>query len=331
MKRFLTFSCLVLVALFAIYFLSKTRVHPSNEMEKTVGDNLAASRRLQSSQTVSGTSQIQQPPLNLSASVTDVPVSVQDYLRRKMADPQYDWKQPINFYGRVVDENGEPVAGASADFVWTDISPNGSSEAHTTSDSVGFFSLLNGAGKRLQVTVSKQGYYTPKGEKLSSFEYANPGDGLFKPDQGNPRVFHLRKKDGGADLVRQEKEITVGVGKVASLQLDRQTELQVELLTNAPMYAKQWAAHVTIVNGGIQPALDEFPFEAPLEGYQTEMNLDRDTPKPPTWMSLYQGGQFYVKTKTGYGRMELRMISGKTFMLVSIILNTTGSQNLEPK
>jgi len=97
------------------------------------------------------------------------------------------------------------------------------------------------------------------------------------------------------------------------------------------MSARQWAAQVRIVNGGIQPALDEFPFEAPLEGYETELDLGIDTPKPPTWMSLYQGGQFYIKTATGYGRIELRMISGKSFMRVTTFLNPTGSRDLEPK
>ena len=50
------------------------------------------------------------------------------YVQNVLADPQYDWKQPINFYGKVVDENNQPVEGASADFSWTDLSPNGTSK-----------------------------------------------------------------------------------------------------------------------------------------------------------------------------------------------------------
>ena len=41
-----------------------------------------------------------------------VPLS-EDFLRYRehvRADPAYDWKQPISFYGKVVDENNQPVA-----------------------------------------------------------------------------------------------------------------------------------------------------------------------------------------------------------------------------
>jgi hypothetical protein len=47
--------------------------------------------------------------------------------------------------------------------------------------------------------------------------------------------------------------------------------------------------------------------------------------------TLYQGGQFYVKTVKGYGRIELKLIPGKSFMGVATFLNPTGSRNLESK
>jgi hypothetical protein len=332
MKRFLIFLCLALAAVTAIYFFSKTQTAaPTNHVEKITVDASGINPLSQASQTNPVMPRSQQSSQPSPVQTNNDSISVQGYIQKKMADPQYDGKQPINFYGRVVDESNEPVAGASVDFQWTDLSPNGSSEAHMISDSVGFFSLLDKTGKRLLISVHKDGYYTT-GSAFGSFEYANPGDGLFKPDQGNPVVFQLRKKGEGAELISKNAEITVGIGKITSLPLDDQTVLQVELLTNAQMSAKQWAAHVNIVNGGIQLALEEFPFEAPLDGYQSDMELTLDTPKPPTWGgTLYQGGQFYVKTATGYGRIQLKTISGKTFMLVEAFLNPTGSRNLEPQ
>ncbi len=130
-----------------------------------------------------------------------IPVSstVQEYTRNRIADQQHDWKQPINFFGRVVDESDHSVPGAVAHFKWTDLSENGTSESSTESDSAGLFSLLGRKGKRMSVTVAKDGYYTPLSERMSSYEYANPAEGLFWPDlcQSNwSSIFSERRGPG---------------------------------------------------------------------------------------------------------------------------------------
>ncbi len=256
-------------------------------------------------------------------------LSVSDFYKLGRIDRKLEWKMPINFWGLVLDERNQPIAGAGIHFIWNDTSKDGTSEVDAQSDDGGLFSLVNRRGKMLSVSVGKDGYYGTLSAR-QHFEYAQP-EIRFNPDPNNPVIFHLRKKSEGAVLLSKNTELTVGLGRVASLSLDEQTVLKIELLTNAPMSAKQWAAHISIVNGGIQPALEEFPFEAPLDGYETDLELNLDSPKPPAWMSLYQGGQFYVKTAAGYGRLELKTISGKTFMEVSALLNPTGSRNLEPK
>src|SRR5262249_33218819 len=135
--------------------------------------------------------------------VEGVPISqsVVDYTRNSMADPQYDWKQPINFYGKVVDENDVPVPDVSVNFTWNDLSPTGTSHASATSDENGLFSLTGQHGKRLSVTASKPGYYSAGDARAASFEYANPADGLFTPDPNNPVLLHLRKRGVGVDLI----------------------------------------------------------------------------------------------------------------------------------
>jgi hypothetical protein len=199
------------------------------------------------------------------------------------------------------------------------------------SDVDGSFSLLNRSGKLLSVRVSKAGYYSTA-DASQAFEYANPEEkSFFIPDARKPVVFHLRKRGEGADLTRKVTEMTVAVGKVLSVRLDEQAELQVEVLRNGPAHPNQWAARVKIVNGGIQPALDEFPFQAPLEGYVSQLELTADSPKPPNWMSLYQGGEFYFRTPTGYGRIELQMIARRASMRATVLLNPSGSRNLEPR
>src|SRR5437867_4251098 len=96
------------------------------------------------------------------ASRSPVSEGVQLYVQNKMADSQYDWKQPINFYGKVVDESNQPVGGATVNFGWNDLSEQGRSTGQATSDAAGLFSLVNHSGKRLIVAVKKEGYYTSR-------------------------------------------------------------------------------------------------------------------------------------------------------------------------
>ena len=58
---------------------------------------------------------------------------------------------PISFYGKVVDEDGQPVSGATASFIWTDMSAKGTSTVESVSDQQGLFLLDAVQGKRLQV------------------------------------------------------------------------------------------------------------------------------------------------------------------------------------
>src|SRR6266404_3714259 len=80
--------------------------------------------------------------------------------RRDAEDSTWEWKIPISFYGKAIDERGQPMPGADVHFQWTTLSGKGTSEADTKSDDKGLFSLNNVQGKRLLVRVTKPGYYS---------------------------------------------------------------------------------------------------------------------------------------------------------------------------
>jgi hypothetical protein len=98
--------------------------------------------------------------------------------RKLKADPQYEWKTPIEFYGKVVDQDGKPVGGAIADVIWTDMSAKGSSQMEVTSDADGLFSITGIRGKGMTVQVNKDGYYRQLTDTKSIFEYASKGSGI---------------------------------------------------------------------------------------------------------------------------------------------------------
>ncbi len=57
-------------------------------------------------------------------------------------DPKFEWKMPINFYGKIIDQSNQPVGGVEIVFQWTDLSDNGTTEQTVLSSADGRFSLI---------------------------------------------------------------------------------------------------------------------------------------------------------------------------------------------
>jgi len=279
------------------------------------------------------------------SSAASIPGDVREYVRQLSIDPLYDWKQPINFYGKVIDENGEPVAGATVHFRWNDLSPEGTSDGRATSDRIGLFSLVDRRGKGLTVTVSKEGYYTPLGARRS-FEYANPADGLFVPDRSNPVVFHLRRKGTGTDLVTSAYGMKSYLGVPMPLH---EVPVQFDLLERKagpggslrlsqakPAYenwklATEWMFRMEIPDGGFIEHSDEFPFEAPASGYQPVVEY-RFQVGQTNWTTVLRR-KYYVKfgKPSRYGWLDLETMIMMPGARLTYAVNPDGSRYLEPK
>lgn len=275
--------------------------------------------------------------------VEGLPISqdVVDYVQKSGADPEYDWKQPINFYGKVLDENNQPVEGASVDFKWTDLSPNGTSEYHATSDSSGLFSMVNQTGKRLSVTASKPGFYSAADARLASFEYANPADGLFAPDPNNPVVFHLRKKGEAAQLIHGLKLFGSREGTLsyvdlttAKAALSPPGDLTVQCTRSERNADKKfdWTFTLGVPGGGLIETTDEFMFLAPDGGYHPSFQINHRI-NDPDWTGQ-EKHKFFVKSQDGqhYARLVITIMpdySQNAAYDLEWYLNPNGSPNLE--
>jgi hypothetical protein len=111
------------------------------------------------------------------------------------ADPDFQWKMIIDFYGRVIDQTGAPIKEARVHYKWTSLMgvmrPDGDPEADTTTDDDGRFKIGSMYGKRLIVQVSKE-LYEPTKKSSGAYEYAAFQDELFHvPDAGHPVEFVL--------------------------------------------------------------------------------------------------------------------------------------------
>ncbi len=268
--------------------------------------------------------------------------AIKVYVARLRGDNKADWKMPIDFYGKVIDENNRPVAGAKIMWQWNTIdAASGTAYKDTTSDTNGLFSLTNQRGKILGVRVEKEGYYTVDGgQGAVSFEYATPASPMYyEPDSNHPVIFHLHTKGLNATrLLHWKRDVALNAKNQKALDLEtgKTTEGQphslfIEVLTNNSRIGSiAWSARVSVIDGSLQTYTEQFPFTAPDGGYQSIIDLNLDTPKPSD-MEGFQGAAFYVQTPKGYGRFEVRMLLGEHSIEVEGYFNPDPtSRSLEP-
>ena len=252
------------------------------------------------------------------------------------------WQAPIEFYGKVVDENSNVVVGAQVSFHWVEIpAPEGNRTSTTESDGGGLFSLHGKHGPSLKVSVSKEGYYAPhRGEW--GFTYAL-GPGVISPDPQNPVIFNLRKKGMGENLIGVKQNYRVardgtplGIDLITGkASIGGNGDFVVQCWTQdegKPSGSKyDWRCVVTVPGGGVVTNNDEFAFLAPENGYvlTNEIAMPADRTNWTSDVDL----KFYYRLADGrYGRMTFSMIAGgQHFCMIDSILNPSGSRNLEPK
>ena len=294
-----------------------------------------------------------QPPASVPQSTPKTGMELYSQMRSNLLSPerrarleqfQEAWRTPIQFYGQVVDENTNPVAGAQVDFDCNDLSTNGTSYYHTGSDANGLFSIVGITGKLLSVHVSKEGYYSSRRDR-EYFDYAGNGDNNFIPDAGNPVVFHLLKKKQGERLI--EKDFPPGIGQIWQLHHDG-TPIELDLLngsqnvtgggqlklefwrdlSNPNAKRFDWKLQISAVGGGLIPADEEFAFTAPETGYQPSIVIDMPATNQ-VWLGELRS-RYYIQLPNGnYGRFDFYLLAGNGAFTVKSWVNPTGSRNLE--
>ena len=193
---------------------------------------------------------------------------------------------PINFWGRVVDENGNPVPNAMVKLGTADRPWETGSRFQRTTDANGVFSVAGAQGLSISVDVSKTGYYqTPRSR--GQISYAQPsGNEEPLPTPDNPMVFELRKMGETVPLVQlTERAIRfphngsrVGVSLSTGQTIaPDQGELTVECWVNDQLKDARgqyiWRCLLSVPNGGLIERTDQYAFEAPADGYKPSVEI----------------------------------------------------------
>jgi hypothetical protein len=254
------------------------------------------------------------------------------------------YSTPIAFYGRVVDETGNPVSGAKIKFGTADNPLGDGSYHYQISDQAGRFELRGAQGLGVAVWVSKEGYYTMEGARGRNFVYGgSPGvHDPVNPTFENPAIFVL-KKIGEAALLMHVPRKSIKVLKDGTpVEIDLSTgrtvvgkgHLRVEVWTanqdinGLGRYA--WRARVSVPGGGLIERLGEYAFEAPEAGYTPAFEASMEANAQP-WRDGFQK-EFFVKLETGqFARVYLRLLTGGDHFIVleSYLHPLPGSRNLE--
>ena len=259
---------------------------------------------------------------------------------------------PINFWGKVVDENQNPVQGAEIRFGANDKYYETGSKYQSVSDENGLFSIANIKGRSLSVDVSKNGYYSPHETAQGQFRYYQPQySQLPIPTKQSPAVFILKKKGETEPLIKYTKGSKIPAsGASVGFDLKQGTVVplaKADLIVSGypnhkPTYqgkkdypypwGYEWGYQLKVAGGGlIEKEGGKYAFVAPENGYQETFKFDMPQSEHDEGWKSKDKRTFYVRLTNGnYAEINFRYVpGGDRFMVVNGLYNPSGSRNLE--
>jgi len=245
--------------------------------------------------------------------------------------------KPINVYGKVIDQFGQPVVDAKvngATLLLMGFDHSGGESFPTTTDSEGRFSFTGLHGARFGLDIEKAGY------KYDTQLYVNWWNN-YKPDPDNPAIFHMWKLQGAEPLVHTS--IQAGLSCNGSprnfdvLAGLRDAGDLVVTLTRNPVNIDRskpfdWTLTFGIANGGLIEITDLYPNEAPAGGYQPSVAINMPADAKNWTPSVVKS--YYIYDGKNYGRITINIMADYQpppthFEIDSYVNPVPGDRNLE--
>lgn len=258
---------------------------------------------------------------------------------------------PSHLHGRVVDQHGDPVAGAELRVLHPFLF--GTSSFQLTTDGEGRFSAWLWLAREADVMVSKDGHAAMKrrGAEFGSrqaFHFSGAGRGdSARVEAERPPVLHLWKQGvlEPVVIVPQQRVYLKAGGVMEAFSFHPQNPLSqhaVEVgfwIIEDKVDARgrhDWRCEVRVPHGGLVRRRDEWDFTAPEAGYTASDSGVVSPAARPEWKGTSSMRRdYFVRFDDGvFARCQVIVVSAgdgnDQYVLFESVLNPkAGSRNLE--
>lgn len=259
---------------------------------------------------------------------------------------------PIAFWGKVVDQDGKPLAGAKVKigirkwFVTVTLGAEAKNIRHEfVTGSDGIFTVSEPSGDVVSIEeISKEGYELSS-KMVRAFNYGRGS--VANPD--NPALFAMWKRGEPQNLLKFDKDLRIPYdGTPVTFDLLKGTrdvganisgDLRITLL-RTPLKIQlgrrenyDWTATIEAPNGEVIESVDEFMYRAPENGYSAKIEIKMSA-SDPLW-SPNKSVALYFKSRSGqcYGRAIVEFRTGSdqptTGFTLKTAINSSGSRSVE--
>jgi hypothetical protein len=253
--------------------------------------------------------------------------------------------QPIEFYGKVVDQDQNPIPDVQIDYILYPTPLNNEKGiGRLQSDAAGHFSIKDLHGSRIAFGLKKTGYI-PSGTG-GSFSLFEPATNRYTPDPKNPKVVIMRKSRGPEALVQIDQSFkspepsgSILIDVVTGTLAQTGGDLRVTVHRQPPPPGKfkfDWNYILEPVDGGLKFAdsLESYwaTDEAPTDGYTNRFEARFDSSK----VKWYAGDHpmIFLRSRNGHVHSKLSLsvtVNPDNFFGVSAHgIANTNSTNWEP-
>ena len=260
---------------------------------------------------------------------------------------------PITFYGKVADQNDDPIQGAQVTMAVSarGLTPLGVAlkeiPLEVFTDGQGQFSVSRQRGTLLAVKgFKKEGYLMNSGVERN-FSYSDSSGELFKANPQQPVIFRLWKKGLTEPLIKRGiggniiadgrmYNIDLVANKISDKALS-QTDLRVMVKRPAkvePSVPYEWTFAIEAVDGGIIETHDDYLYRAPNAGYEPGYEyVTQPDANAMKWHSNLKK-KFYLKSRGGkvYASLDVEVyqqLGDMAGVSLNVLVNPAGSRNLE--
>lgn len=261
--------------------------------------------------------------------------------RQKIHDAQSKY---ITFYGKVIDQQGQPVPNAQVLYAATSPHANSSGSGGKLTDKDGMFLIDDARGAVLGIDkIIVPGYEFNIPMFTNFFAYKESSKALLWTDHLNPEtayVFEGWKIENGYPLTSHAKT-TYGFELDKTYSMDFRTSnkkevkhlgkndvLDLQVLFERNDEADTWSLSLKVPDGGLLGVSDQYMNLAPETGYQQTLTFNGGR------RDLSISVNFYIKSRGDYGRLLVEIAPYMRIgsaLIIDHVMNLEQGRNLEYK